>query len=418
MLRLRLLLPAICPSRLFMPSIDFLPFAARSSDFPKARLSLLPSLGLAHWLDRPSNHGIRSAFLDEPRFFQLGRYALTEALRRAGAGPGKAVLLPAYHCRTVVESVIHTGAEPRFYPVLRDLRPDYDALPGLLADGAARCMVHTHFFGFAHGLEQSAAFCDEHDLILIEDCAHAFYGSTEGRALGTVGRFATASAWKFFPVPYGAVLRDNGPASSRKPFPTLTLGNEIRGVASMASLFRKSRDDLPEIDVSSLIERARVLVGEKASNDFDVEDPDLFRPELVGVPAPRVYRWVVSSASHNHVTQRRRAHSLRWLEGVRGVPGVVPLYSSLPDDIVPYAFPLIVDPEGILFTTMKLAGIPIWRWEDMAATGVASCQVASDYRLRLLQLPCHQELSFADIDWMIGIVRESARMLNPGESRM
>ena len=56
----------------------------------------------------------------------------------------------------------------------------------------------------------------------------------------------------------------------------------------------------------------------------------------------------------------------------------------------------------LIFHLLKLAGIPIWRWEDMALT---DCPVAEDYRLRLIQLPCHQELKQMELDWMIGILR-------------
>jgi hypothetical protein len=44
-----------------------------------------------------------------------------------------------------------------------------------------------------------------------------------------------------------------------------------------------------------------------------------------------------------------------------------------------------------------VAGVPIWRWDDMA---VSDCAVATHYRLHLLHLPCHQELTAEQMAWM------------------
>jgi hypothetical protein len=37
----------------------------------------------------------------------------------------------------------------------------------------------------------------------------------------------------------------------------------------------------------------------------------------------------------------------------------------------------------------------------MAVEAVELCSITRDYRLRLLQLPCHQDLSEAEMNWMI-----------------
>ena len=88
---------------------------------------------------------------------------------------------------------------------------------------------------------------------------------------------------------------------------------------------------------------------------------------------------------------------------MRTVAGVEPLFSDLPDNVVPYAFPLLIPASGIGFHLLKLAGIPIFRWEDMAIT---DCAIARDYRVRLLQLTCHQELREEELDWMIRTVQK------------
>ena len=131
-----------------------------------------------------------------------------------------------------------------------------------------------------------------------------------------------------------------------------------------------------------------------------------FSPAAAAWPAFASSRYLGTAVAHGRVAQKRREHYQRWLHGMRGVPGVRPLNPELPVHVVPYAFPLLIDTEGLLFHYLKLAGMPIWRWEDMALT---ECPVARDYRLRLLQLPCHQELSEQELTWMIQTVQTLAR---------
>jgi perosamine synthetase len=49
-------------------------------------------------------------------------------------------------------------------------------------------------------------FCGTPKLSLIEDCAHAFFGSVDGKPMGASGDYAIASAWKFFPMIDGGLL--------------------------------------------------------------------------------------------------------------------------------------------------------------------------------------------------------------------
>ena len=97
------------------------------------------------------------------------------------------------------------------------------------------------------------------------------------------------------------------------------------------------------------------------------------------------------------------------MAGMRPLPGVKPLFPDLPEGVVPYAFPLLIDASGMGFHLLKMAGIPLLRWEDMAVT---DCAISRDYRIRVLQLPCHQELRAEELDWMIHTVQALLSELN------
>lgn len=344
---------------------------------------------------------VPSAFIDCQDFFVYGRYALVEALKRAGT-TGGAVLLPAYHCRTIVESALYLGAEVRFYPMTTDLRPDFPSMHNLVADGSARTLLLTHYFGFSNALDEARRFCEEHGMALIEDCAHAFYGEHEGRVLGTVGHFSVASAWKFLPLRDGAVLRDNTGATVEMDLLRQPMKDEIKAMVAILRDWAGAtlkKPGLPEVDVALLNRRALEIsayIPERKGKE-EIQ----FQPNLVEMAGLRTSNWMVSHTDHSQVMSRRRANYQHWLTGIRDLQGVQPLFSVLPDGVVPYAFPLLTDARGLVFHALKLAGIPIWRWEDVAKT---ECPISQDYRLRLLQLPCHQDLSREEIDWMLRVL--------------
>lgn len=382
-----------------MPPVEFLPLAVNPRDYPKALLSMLPQTPRLTW-SKKKGEDRRSVFLDCPDWFVQGRYALVEALRRAGVNGDDAVLLPAFHCRTVVESVLFQGAEVRFYPVAETLHPDFTELDRLVADGKVKAMLITHYFGFPNALQESRRFCETHRITLIEDCAHALYGDLDGCALGTVGHYAVASAWKFLPLKNGAMLRHNDNAVSRTPLCSQPIDMEFRSAVGMLSSKLTGRSRLPVVDCEALVSRAQQIAA--SMSHIEKTESLQFFPNQVNMAGQSVCRWMARHADHAFVIRRRRENYLHWLAGVAGLDGVRPLFDRLPDGTVPYAFPLLTDAAGLVFHALKLAGIPIWRWEDVATT---DCPISQGYRLRLLQLPCHQDLRREEIDWMVAVLR-------------
>jgi perosamine synthetase len=407
-----------------MAEETFLPLLGQGSDYPAPLLSMLPrsERGERSPVNDAGAGAVPSAFLAGGTPFRLGRYALAEALRRAGAGPGRAVWMPAMHCRTMPEAAMHVGAHLRYYPMTAELQPDFVALAALLAANPepAAAFVHVHYFGFPQCLDEVAALCRLHGLKLVEDCSHAFYGQAlapggaAGPVLGEIGDYAVTSTWKFHPVPYGAVLLDHTERGQNKRRGA-PLAHELRSWAAWAQGRLKPAGppshppdpSAPAVaafwdKASQLAATQHLLAGGAASS---------FLPALAHLGAPRLYQGVVQRADHAGIVRRRRKHYQQWLAAVQSAPGVQPLFPSLPEGVVPYTFPLLGDAAGVLFHLLKLAGVPVWRWEDMAQAAAQQCEVTANYRLRLLQLACHQSLSAEDLAWMAQTVVACAGLL-------
>ena len=124
------------------------------------------------------------------RYTTSGRAAIALALRALEIGSNDKVLVPTYHCPTMIAPVAQSGAQPMFYPITASGGVDLEWLQRVALNGA-RAMLATHYFGFPQPMSRLRAFCDAHRIALIEDCAHAFFGASEGVAVGSWGEGAT-----------------------------------------------------------------------------------------------------------------------------------------------------------------------------------------------------------------------------------
>src|SRR5215213_7850446 len=104
-----------------------------------------------------------------------------------GFGPGDEVIVPALTFCATVNAVIHAGATP----VLADVHPDtFNIDPADVRrkiTTRTKAIIPVHFAGRSCDMDSLCAIAKEHDLTLLEDCAHAIETELHGRAAGTFG---------------------------------------------------------------------------------------------------------------------------------------------------------------------------------------------------------------------------------------
>ncbi|MHC4550155.1 MAG: DegT/DnrJ/EryC1/StrS family aminotransferase [Planctomycetota bacterium] len=344
----------------------------------------------AYGMAWPGRGEVASVFLDtEALFLPSGRVALAHALRALGVGPGDRVLMPAFHCGSLVEPALWLEAEVVFFHLAPDLTIDLEDLRAKLP--GAKALVVAHYFGFPQPLAEIARLCEERGVGLVEDCAHAFFGE-----VGRVGAYAVASTMKFFPGLDGGLLAS---ASRSLDVPALRhpgAGAELKTlVRSVETAGRYGRLFPFGPLLSRLLARRR-----PAPTGAPAAPPALrwFDPEAMGARGTRVSRLLMRVSAKGRIVRKRRAHYLYLRERLRGLARARPLFDALPEGVVPYVFPLLLDEPRAHFAKLKWGGVPIWRWEELAES---DCAVSQDYRLRLLQLPCHQALRRRELDRMV-----------------
>jgi dTDP-4-amino-4,6-dideoxygalactose transaminase len=339
------------------------------------------------------------------RHYARGRYALLAAYRLAGVGPGGAVLLPSYHCRTMVDPVLALGAAFQCYPLQDDLTPAAGSIAALLAqaNGAVRALVLPHYFGIEQSaalMAELAALCQAHHVLLIEDCSHAWTvalrRAAAWQAAGAVANHVVlASPYKYYACADGGVLW-GAPALLRG---LCTHGQgwraELRGALD---LWRRRRVDAAALP-DSRAQLAGARDGPAALDQLEQHSApgSQYEPGLADRRSLALSRWVMRMAPPGLVARQRRLRYNQWLQALAGCSGARVLAPQLAPACAPYMLPLLINDPASQFAALKRAGVPVWRWDEMA---LSSCPVAGHYRLHLLHLPCHQSLSERQMAWL------------------
>lgn len=125
--------------------------------------------------------GRKYAFL-----FESGRAALYFCLKGLGIGTGDEVLVQAFTCAAVPNSVLWTGARPIYVDIDETYNLNFKFLEKKISP-KTKAVVVQHTFGAPAQIEQIKRICQKHCLFLIEDIAHGLGNSYRGEKLGTFG---------------------------------------------------------------------------------------------------------------------------------------------------------------------------------------------------------------------------------------
>ena len=141
-----------------------------------------------------------------------GSVALRLALIASGVRPGDEVIVPPYTFIATASIVI----EANCVPVFVDIDPDtYNLNPSLIEAAITqrtKAIIPVHFAGQACDMDRIMSISKKHNLIVIEDSAHAHGGEYKGKKLGSIGHagcFSFQSSKNLNAGEGGLVVTDN-----------------------------------------------------------------------------------------------------------------------------------------------------------------------------------------------------------------
>lgn len=353
-------------------------------------------------VDAPGLSSIEN--LANTAFTTSGRAAIYHALRQLQLAPASAVLVPSYHCPTMVAPVILANLTVAYFGLRCDGLPNLDTIDAATA-AKSKAMLVSHYFGLAHSLGEVRQWCDDRGIALIEDCAHCYFGEAGERPVGAWGDYSTASLSKFLPVPEGGLL-----ASAHRPIPRLQLAPQgfkaqikgwidvfetatkdkrFRGLNSaLAFLFRFKNSRLqPQLRAAGPTESAATSM---------MRDCDMSRIAQAPLGTTMILKAVLP---RGRIIVRRQQNFASYARHFAHVEGAKPLFPLPLKTVAPYVFPLWVDDADRVYHALRDQGLPVFRWDRIwLGTPLLDGDVGPMWSRHVLQLLCHQDLSDADIE--------------------
>ncbi len=122
-----------------------------------------------------------------------GTVAIHLALESLGIGPGDEVIVPTLTYIASVNPIVQCGATPIFVNALEDTwNIDPQDIKRKITP-KTKCILIVHLYGMSCDMDEIIKICNEHNLLLIEDCAEAFGTKYKDKHVGNFGDIATFS---------------------------------------------------------------------------------------------------------------------------------------------------------------------------------------------------------------------------------
>jgi perosamine synthetase len=336
--------------------------------------------------------------LDQPGcvLFSRGRHAIWHGIRALDLPADAVVLVPAYHCGSEIEALIRAGVECRFYEGSPSLEPDEDELAELLDERVAALYL-IHYLGFPQDVVRWRRWCDAHNMLLIEDAAQAWFGTSGGRPIGSLADVSIFTFYKTLGLPDGSALLCRGGLD----------GLAQRGASGLGMVGVRHAEWL--LARSALLSGLEDRLRPKLARVRGATDPatSVDAPVNFDVPPARTTRFLLPRLLEARIVERRRRNYERLL---LELGDVVPRpFAGLPAGACPWAFMVETEDKPGLINRLlphRIRAIDFWHTPHASLPAHRFPQ-ASALRARLVGIPVHHELRERDLARLGPAVRDA-----------
>ena len=339
--------------------------------------------------------------------FCVARSGIYHLFRALQFRPEDTVLVPDYHSGNEVAAIRAAGANITFYPVLRNLEPDLEALSRLAAQGP-RVIYVIHYLGWPQPMNEIRHLCQRSGAILIEDCALSLLSQSDGTSLGSFGDYSIFCLYKTLPVPNGGMLvrnNENLPGLQElvcEPCPALTAAGRTAELALEAFRSRWNRAGKALATIKQSAGRAL-----RAAEVRSVPVGDIgWNINNVNVGMSAFSRLVIRALNGDEIRRRRRENFQLLRQSLHGK--VTLLREDLNPGVCPLFFPVLVRDKHAVAQSLRQRGIQaVEFWNDRQDYFIGP--EARYLRAHVLEIPVHQDVTHRQLEY---IARE-IRSLNP-----
>jgi perosamine synthetase len=336
--------------------------------------------------------------------FNSGRSALFSILRAFDIGQGDDVLIQAFTCVAVPNSVLWTGAKPVYVDVDKTLNIDTtDAARKITS--RTRAIIVQHTFGVPADMDAISAFAKKHKIILIEDCAHSLGVMYRGVRLGSLSDASFFSFGRDKVVSsvfggMGLIRKTHQGAVERMkhiykglPYPSFFwIAQQLFHPVIFSIVLPFYRIGAGKVLLVAC-QRLRLLSFPVYAEEKKSRKPDDFPSRLPNVLSVLLFHQLSKLAKYTAI---RIARARYYGKQLTGVPTVTLLSSR--DEPVFLRFPLLVENPRSLIGKAKKNAVLIGNWYhncidpvgvDLSKAGYrrGACPNAERYAGRIINLP-------------------------------
>jgi hypothetical protein len=280
-------------------------------------------------------------------FFEYGRQGMKVGLDLFKFDKDTVVLMPASLCPAVIEPFSNMGLKIKLYNLDKNLQWELSDIKKRITTNTVALYI-IHYFGITYNLREIRDFCDENDIILIEDCALAGFDSCS--TIGSFGDLVIFSLWKFHAMTDGAVLKINKHLTkgikSKWPLPNWVSLAKRQIKIRLKALGTKN---IVPISILKKLSNKNISIQDDAPRDnYGKSYPILSM-------SSQAKKFFLNENLEMASIQRRL--NFNTMHQFCSDNNIHPLFDCIKDRSIPYCFPIIVNNPIELQSDMKREGI-------------------------------------------------------------
>lgn len=217
-----------------------------------------------------------------------GTDAIELLLRALDINEGSSVAVPSQTAVASVSAIVRAGATPLFVdvdPVTFTMLPEsLDQAIHSPVGTQLKAVLGVHLYGYPAEMDELRSLCNEHNLILLEDCAQSHGAMYHGKPVGSIGRGASFS---FYPTKNLGAIGDGGAVTTNDS----ALADKVRwlrqygwreryisdfaGINSRLDELQAAilRVKLPFLTANNKRRRSLAAIYEKGLSDLPIQTP-------------------------------------------------------------------------------------------------------------------------------------------------
>lgn len=361
--------------------------------------------------------------------FNSGRSALMVGLKALGLPKDSQVLLQAFSCVVVPNSIRYAGLKPVFVDIKAGsfgLDPS-DFEKKITPD--SKVVIVQNLFGIPDDLEKIMPIVKKHKLILVEDCAQSLGGVYQGKKLGELGKFSFFSFGrdKVISSTFGGMLitKDKGFAEKVDkiyqdlPFPkSFWIFRQLLHPVAFSLIVPTYF--LLKIGKFSFGKGLLFLLQITGLLDFPVKNKEKQCQLIADYPKRLPNALAVLSVNQfnklDYFNKKRKLIAQYYLENLLSIKSVQLSNLSNLNEFILLRFPILVNQPKALSKYFKRNNIILGDWYDQViapkgtdlnkAGFLDDCPEASKAAKRIINLPTYPKMNLKDAERIVSLLKE------------